>query len=89
MQKLASIQPRTSLSKFGGKFNSTFIRLLRNFDVGKGAAKAAKEATKAEKKAEEAAAPRARKPTGRAAAMAPAYGFSSLYSNFWLILGKL
>ena len=29
MQKSASIQPRTSLSKFGGKFNSFFIRLLR------------------------------------------------------------
>ena len=27
-QKSASIQPRTSLSKFGGKFNSLFIRLL-------------------------------------------------------------
>ena len=27
-QKSASIQPRTSLSKFGGKFNSFFIRLL-------------------------------------------------------------
>ena len=26
---LASIQPRTSPSKFGGKFNSIFIRLLR------------------------------------------------------------
>ena len=29
LQKSASIQPRTSLSKFGGKFNSLFIRLLR------------------------------------------------------------
>ena len=29
LQKSASIQPRTSLSKFGGKFNSSFIRLLR------------------------------------------------------------
>ena len=29
LQKSASIQPRTSLSKFGGKFNSFFIRLLR------------------------------------------------------------
>ena len=28
LQKSASIQPRTSLSKFGGKFNSIFIRLL-------------------------------------------------------------
>ena len=28
LQNLASIQPRTSLSKFGGKFNSLFIRLL-------------------------------------------------------------
>ena len=28
LQKSASIQPRTSLSKFGGKFNSSFIRLL-------------------------------------------------------------
>ena len=28
LQKSASIQPRTSLSKFGGKFNSVFIRLL-------------------------------------------------------------
>ena len=28
LQKSASIQPRTSLSKFGGKFNSLFIRLL-------------------------------------------------------------
>ena len=28
MQKSASIQPITSLSKFGGKFNSLFIRLL-------------------------------------------------------------
>ena len=29
LQKSASIQPRTSLSKFGGKFNSLFIRLLK------------------------------------------------------------
>ena len=29
LQKSASIQQRTSLSKFGGKFNSSFIRLLR------------------------------------------------------------
>ena len=29
LQKSASIQPRTSLSKFGGKFNSFFIRLLK------------------------------------------------------------
>ena len=29
LQKSASIQPRTSPSKFGGKFNSIFIRLLR------------------------------------------------------------
>ena len=29
LQKSASIQPRTSLSKFGRKFNSLFIRLLR------------------------------------------------------------
>ena len=28
LQKSASIQPTTSLSKFGGKFNSLFIRLL-------------------------------------------------------------
>ena len=28
LQKSASIQPRTSFSKFGGKFNSLFIRLL-------------------------------------------------------------
>ena len=28
LQKSASIQPRTSPSKFGGKFNSIFIRLL-------------------------------------------------------------
>ena len=28
LQKSASIQPRTSLSKFGGTFNSFFIRLL-------------------------------------------------------------
>ena len=30
LQKSASIQPRTSLSKFGGKFNSLLIRLLRH-----------------------------------------------------------
>ena len=30
LQKSASIQPRTSLSKFGGKFNSSFIRLLKD-----------------------------------------------------------
>ena len=29
LQKSASIQPRTSLSTFGGKFNSLIIRLLR------------------------------------------------------------
>ena len=29
LQKSASIQPRKSLSKFGGKFNLLFIRLLR------------------------------------------------------------
>ena len=29
LQRTASIQPRTSLSKFAGKFNSIFIRLLR------------------------------------------------------------
>ena len=29
LQKSGSIQPRTSLSKFGGKFSSLFIRLLR------------------------------------------------------------
>ena len=29
LQKSASIQPRTSPSKFRGKFNSFFIRLLR------------------------------------------------------------
>ena len=28
LQQSASIQPRTSLSKFGGKLNSSFIRLL-------------------------------------------------------------
>ena len=28
LQKSASIQPRTSPSQFGGKFNSLFIRLL-------------------------------------------------------------
>ena len=31
LQKSASIQPRTSLSKFGGKFNSLFIRLLSRY----------------------------------------------------------
>ena len=30
LQKSASIQPRTSPSKFGGNFNSSFIRLLTN-----------------------------------------------------------
>ena len=30
LQKSASIQPRTSLSKFGGKFNSLFIRLIND-----------------------------------------------------------
>ena len=30
LQKSASIQPRTRLSKFGGKFNLLFIRLLSN-----------------------------------------------------------
>ena len=30
MMKSASIQPRTSPSEFGGKFNSLFIRLLRS-----------------------------------------------------------
>ena len=34
LQKSASIQPRTSLSKFGGKFNSFFIRLLRPDPTG-------------------------------------------------------
>ena len=29
MQKSASIQPRTSPSKFGGKFNSVFTSLLK------------------------------------------------------------
>ena len=33
LQKSASIQPRTSLSKLGGKFNSLFIRLLSD-DIG-------------------------------------------------------
>ena len=32
LKKSASIQPRTSLSKFGGKFNSFFIRLLSRKD---------------------------------------------------------
>ena len=31
LQKSASIQPRTSLSKFGGKLNSFFIRLLSRY----------------------------------------------------------
>ena len=31
LQKSASIQPRTSLSKFEGKFNSLLIRLLSHF----------------------------------------------------------
>ena len=30
-QKSASIQPRTSPSKFGGKFNALFICLLKDF----------------------------------------------------------
>ena len=34
LQKSASIQPRPSLSKFGGKFNSLFIRLLKHESVG-------------------------------------------------------
>ena len=34
LQTSASIQPRTSLSKFGGKFNSLFIRLLSNNQDG-------------------------------------------------------
>ena len=34
LQKSASIQPRTSLSKFGGKFNSLFIRLLSSTSYG-------------------------------------------------------
>ena len=33
-QKSASIQPRTSPSKFGGKFNSIFIRLLTEEENG-------------------------------------------------------
>ena len=41
LQKSASIQSRTSLSKFGGKSNSIFIRLLKDdaplLDVGEGA----------------------------------------------------
>ena len=32
LQKSASLQPRTSLSKFGGKLNSSFIRLLNHRD---------------------------------------------------------
>ena len=36
LQKSASIQPRTSLSKFGGKFNSLIIRLLIGAAVGGG-----------------------------------------------------
>ena len=32
LQKSASTQPRTSLSKFGGKFNSLFIRLLNHLE---------------------------------------------------------
>ena len=31
LQKSASIQPRTSLSEFGGKFNSLFMCLLRSY----------------------------------------------------------
>ena len=34
LQKSASIQPRTSSSKFGGKFNSIFIRLLTHKSSG-------------------------------------------------------
>ena len=34
LQKSASIQPRTSTSKFGGKFNSFFICLLRYVKQG-------------------------------------------------------
>ena len=34
LQTSASIQPRTSLTKFGGKFNSLFIRLLTRGDCG-------------------------------------------------------
>ena len=34
LQKSASIQPRTSLSKFGRKFNSLFIRLLSEVFAG-------------------------------------------------------
>ena len=34
LQNSASIQPRTSLSKFGGNFNSFFIRLLRRGEPG-------------------------------------------------------
>ena len=34
LQKSSSIQPRPSLSKFGGKFNSIFIRLLRLHGFG-------------------------------------------------------
>ena len=33
LEKSASIQPRTSLSKFGGKFISLFIRLLTHAGV--------------------------------------------------------
>ena len=33
LKKAASIQPRTSLSKFGGKFNSLFIRLLSDAET--------------------------------------------------------
>ena len=34
--KSASIQPRTSPSKFGGKFNSLFIRLLEDIAAESG-----------------------------------------------------
>ena len=33
LQKSASIKPRTSPSKFGGNFNSSFIRLLTRQDA--------------------------------------------------------
>ena len=37
LQKSASIQPRTSPSKFGGKFNSVFTSLLsQGFNLGGG-----------------------------------------------------
>ena len=37
LQKSASLQPRPSLSKFGGKFNSLFIRLLSSGTAGRSA----------------------------------------------------